>query len=258
MNDVVQLACTEAGSGPAVVLLHGLLGNGNNLKPLAKALADEYHVLTPDLRNHGQSPHSDVMDYPELAADLIALLDKNEIEQAALVGHSLGGKTVMATALMYPHRVNKLVSLDIAPVPYAQFLGDLLDKLQEMPINEFKNRKQADQWLADDGVEDSRLRAFLLQNLVRGKEGYCWRMNLKVLRSQRRTMTGFPDTAEPWPGPALFLYGEDSDYVRPEHHDAIRKLFPAAEIEGVPNAGHWLHADRPEAIADRLKLFLAG
>ena len=257
MNECIELACTEAGSGPAVVLLHGLLGNGNNLKPMAKALADDYRVLTPDLRNHGQSPHRDAMDYPELTADLIALLDKNTIDQAALVGHSLGGKIAMATALLYPDRVSKLVSLDMAPVTYTQLLGDLLEKLQKMPVSEFKNRKQADQWLADDQVEDSRLRAFLLQNLVRGKEGYCWRMNLDALRKQRQTMTGFPDTAGPWPGPALFLYGEDSDYVRPEHHAAIRKLFPAAEIEGVPNAGHWLHADRPEAIADRLKTFLA-
>ncbi len=258
MTETVKLACNETGSGPAVVLVHGLLGNGNNLKPLAKALSDHYRVLTPDLRNHGQSPHRDDMNYETLIADLIALLDQHSIQQAALVGHSLGGKAVMATTLRHPERVTKLVSLDMAPVPYAQFLGDLLDTLQAMPIDDMTRRSEADQWLADQHVDDERLRAFLLQNLVRGKEGFCWRVNLAVLRNQRRTMTGFPTDADPWPGPALFLHGSDSDYVKPEYHDAIHKLFPAAEIEAVPNAGHWLHADRPAAIADRLKQFLAG
>lgn len=258
MTEAVELACTETGNGPAVVLLHGLLGNGRNLAPIAGALADDYRVLTPDLRNHGQSPHTPVMDYPELAADLIALLDKNRIDRAALVGHSLGGKVVMTTALLYPDRVTKLVSLDMAPVPYDQVLGELLDKLHQLPINEISSRNAADQWLANHGVDDSRLRGFLLQNLVRGKTGFCWRMNLEALRSQRQTMIGFPDTAEPWTGPALFLHGAESDYVLPEHHATIRRLFPAAGIEEVPNAGHWLHAERPQPIADRLKKFLDG
>lgn len=256
MNDAVELACTETGNGPPIVLVHGLLGNGNNLKPLAKALADSYRVLTPDLRNHGQSPHCEDMNYAVLTADIIALLDKHEIERATLMGHSLGGKTVMATALNHPERVDKLVSLDMAPVPYAQFLGDLLDTLLSMPIAEMDSRKDADQWLRDQGVKEERLRAFLLQNLVRDKHGFCWRANLAVLRNQRRTMTGFPTDADPWPGPALFLYGAESDYVKPEYHDAIYKLFPAAKIEEVSNAGHWLHADRPQAIADRLLTFL--
>ncbi|MDZ7736756.1 MAG: alpha/beta fold hydrolase [Gammaproteobacteria bacterium] len=258
MNEAIELACTETGNGPAVVLLHGLLGNGRNLAPMARVLADEYRVLTPDLRNHGQSPHTETMDYPELAADLIALLDKNRIDRAALAGHSLGGKIVMTTALLYPDRVTKLVSLDMAPVPYAQTLGDLLETLQRLPLDTIRNRKDADEWLRCEGVEEKRLRGFLLQNLVRDKDGYCWRVNLETLRSQRQTMTGFPDTAEPWPGPALFLYGENSDYVLPEHHAEIRRLFPAAEIEEVPNTGHWLHAERPQPIADRLKKFLAG
>jgi len=240
------------------VLVHGLLGSGRNLQPLAKTLADEYRVLTPDLRNHGQSPHTEEMDYPALATDLIALLDKHAIDHAALAGHSLGGKAVMATALLYPNRVSKLVSLDMAPVSYVDLLGDLLETLDRLPLDTIRNRNDADEWLLCEGVKEERLRAFLLQNLVRHKSGYCWRINLDTLRRRRETLTGFPDDAEPCPGPALFLYGEESDYVRPEHHDAIRRLFPNALIEGVPNAGHWLHADRPQPIADRLKQFLAG
>lgn len=257
MSEAVELACSETGSGPAVVLVHGLMGNGRNLLPLAKALADQYRVLTPDLRNHGRSPHSPVMDYPVLAADLIALMDRHGIDRASLIGHSLGGKAVMATTLLYPDRVCKLASLDMAPVPYADFLNGLLDILAALPLTEIDSRTEADNRLAGD-IPDSRLRAFLLQNLARTDNGFEWRVDLDVLRRQRQTLTGFPDTATAWPGPALFLHGAESEYVLPEHHDTIRRLFPAAEIEAVTGAGHWLHADQPEAVADRLQSFLAG
>lgn len=257
MTEALELACSEIGnrSDSAVVLVHGLLGNGRNLQPLAKALSANHRVLTPDLRNHGRSPHSPVMDYPHLAADLIALLDKHDIQQAALIGHSLGGKAVMATTLLYPDRVSNLVSLDMAPVPYADFLNGLLDTLEQLPLTKIQSRADADKRLAVT-IQDSRLRAFLLQNLERTDNGFRWRANLKVLRSQRRTLTGFPDMATPWPGPALFLHGAYSSYVRPQHHAAIHKLFPQAEIDAIADAGHWLHVEQPDAVAGRLQTFL--
>lgn len=258
MIEAAELACDETGNGSAVVLVHGLMGNGRNLQPLARALSDRFRVLTPDLRNHGRSPHSPVMDYPSLAADLIALLDQYRIEKASLIGHSLGGKAVMAATLLHPERTDRLVSLDMAPVPYADFLVGLLDTLQQLPLDGVTSRGQAEKWLADQGVADSRLRAFLLQNLERTDNGFRWRVNLDAIRRQRQTLTGFPESASPWPGPALFLHGANSNYVLPEHHEAIRALFPAAEIEAIPAAGHWLHAEQPEAVAGRLQTFLAA
>lgn len=255
MTTAVQLHTAITGDGPAVVLVHGLLGNGRNLQTLAQSLASHYRVLTPDLRNHGRSQHSDVMDYPYLAADLIALLDQHTIEQATLIGHSLGGKAVMATTLLHPERVSKLAVLDIAPVPYADFFQGLIDQLKKLPVADFSQRSEADTAMAEF-ISDSRMRAFLLQNLVREADGFAWRVNLPVLADQRRVMASFPDDVSPWPGPALFLHGAGSDYVLPEHHEAIRRLFPHADIEAIPNAGHWLHADQPEAVAERLRAFL--
>lgn len=256
MIEPLELTCGDTGNGPALVLVHGLLGNGRNLQPLAQALADRHRVLTPDLRNHGRSPHSPIMDYPNLAADLVTLLDRHGIDQAALIGHSLGGKAVMATTLLHPGKVNRLAVLDMAPVPYREFLGELLQTLQKMPLTAITSRDEADDWLARQDVADSRLRAFLLQNLSRSKDGFQWRVNLDVLLEQRRTLTGFPGDQPAWTGPTLFLHGADSDYVLPEHHEAIRRLFPRADIETIPNAGHWLHADKPEAVAERLRSFL--
>lgn len=256
MSEALELACGDTGSGPVVVLVHGLLGNGRNLQPLAQALADRHRVLTPDLRNHGRSPHSDVMDYPNLAADLVALLDRHRIDKAALIGHSLGGKAVMATTLLHPERVSRLAVLDMAPVSYRELLGNLLQTLETMPLTELASRGAADDWLAQQGLADSRLRAFLLQNLARSDDGFHWRVNLDVLLKQRQTLTGFPDNQPTWSGPTLFLHGADSDYVLPEHHAAIQRLFPQADIEAIPNTGHWLHADQPDAVARRLRSFL--
>ncbi|MCS3902841.1 pimeloyl-ACP methyl ester carboxylesterase [Methylohalomonas lacus] len=256
MTTALELACGDTGSGPAVVLVHGLLGNGRNLQPLAQALANRHRVLTPDLRNHGRSPHSPVMDYPALAADLIALLDRHGIEKATLIGHSLGGKAVMATTLLHPERAIRLAVLDMAPVSYREFLGELLQTLEQMPLTEITNRNDADDWLAQQGVANSRLRAFLLQNLSRSDDGFRWRVNLDVLLKQRQTLTDFPDDEPAWDGPTLFLHGADSDYVLPEHHEAIRRLFPQAGIEAIANAGHWLHADQPDTVAKRLRTFL--
>lgn len=256
MTMALELACGDTGSGPAVVLVHGLLGNGRNLQPLAQALADRHRVLTPDLRNHGRSPHSPVMDYPALAADLVALLDRHGIEKATLIGHSLGGKAVMATTLLHPERVSRLAVLDMAPVPYREFLGELLQTLEQMPLTTITSRSEADTWLAHQGIDDSRLRAFLLQNLSRSDDGFRWRVNLDVLLRQRQTLTGFPNDEPAWGGPTLFLHGADSDYVLPKHHEAVRRLFPQAGIEAIPDAGHWLHADQPDAVADRLRAFL--
>lgn len=255
MTMALELACGDTGSGPAVVLVHGLLGNGRNLQPLAQALADRHRVLTPDLRNHGRSPHSPVMDYPNLAADLVTLLDRHGLDKAALIGHSLGGKAVMATTLLHPERVSRLAVLDMAPVSYRELLGDLLQTLERMPLTELASRGAADHWLAQQGVADSRLRAFLLQNLARSDDGFRWRVNLDVLLKQRQTLAGFPDDEPAWSGPTLFLHGADSDYVLPEHHETILRLFPQADIEAVADAGHWLHVDQPEAVAKRLRSF---
>lgn len=257
MTAAVELACSEFGNGPAVVLLHGLLGNGRNLQALAHALADRHRVLTPDLRNHGRSPHTEVMDYPSLAADVVVLLERYAIDTATLIGHSLGGKVAMATTLMHPDRVERLAVLDMAPVRYAKFFEGLLDSLKALPLEALQCRKHADEQLASV-IEDQRLRTFLLQNLIRTQNGFRWRVNLDTLQQQRLTLAGFPDTVAPWAGPALFLHGELSDYLRHEHYTAIKRLFPGARIEAVADAGHWLHADQPDAVATRLRCYLTA
>lgn len=257
MPEAVELYCTETGSGAPVILLHGLFGNSGNLRAIARALAGNFRVLTPDLRNHGRSPHSDIMDYPALAADIIALLDKHAIQTAAIIGHSLGGKVAMATALLHPQRVDRLTALDIAPVRYERSANDIIQRLLDLPLAEISGRAEADKLLAKD-ISDERVRGFLLQNLEPADPGFQWRINLTALREHRSTLGGFPDLLEPYTGPALFLHGGESNYVRPEHHEVIRRYFPNAQIEPVAGAGHWLHIERRSAVVNTLLDFLAA
>lgn len=255
MSDAVHLACTATGSGPPLVLLHGLYGSGTNWRRHARELADRYRVLLPDLRSHGRSPAAADMDYRCLAADLDALLAREGIERAAVVGHSMGGKAAMALALTRPRRVAALVVVDIAPVAYRHDHDTIIAALQRLDLSRLTRREDADAALAAD-IPEAMVRQFLLTNLQRRDGGWAWRIPLDILADQRKVIEGWPELAGSWPGPAAFIHGGASDYVDAEGESAIRRYFPAARVEALPGIGHWVHAEAPEDFARRLQAFL--
>jgi len=255
MSDTVSLACTATGSGPPLVLLHGLYGSGNNWRTQARELAERYRVLLPDLRNHGRSPHAPDMDYRSLAADIDALLDGEGIERAAVVGHSMGGKAAMALALTRPQRVAALVVVDIAPVAYDHDHDAIIAALQGLDLERLTRREDADAALAAD-IPEAMVRQFLLTNLQRRDGGWAWRIPLDILADQRRVVEGWPPLEGRWPGPAAFIHGGASDYVNAEGAAAIRRYFPAARVEALPGVGHWVHAEAPGDFGQRLRAFL--
>ena len=253
----------EAAAGrPPLILIHGLFGSASNWHGIARRLATEHQVLVPDLRNHGQSPWAPRMDYKAMAADLAALLDDQGIARASLVGHSMGGKAAMWLALSAPERVGSLVVADIAPTTYASRYGDLVKALSELPLADIKSRRDADARLAAT-VHSAPVRAYLLQNLVQDQSGvkdgrgWRWRLNLEVLAYTLDCILGFPETRDlHFPGPSLFVYGGRSDYVTGEGLPRIRLLFPHARLHGIPDAGHWVYADQPEAFLAVVSGFL--
>ncbi|KAB7622677.1 alpha/beta fold hydrolase [Alkalilimnicola sp. S0819] len=253
----ITLHRQSRGEGPALVILHGLYGSGPNWNPQARRLLDRYRVIQPDLRNHGRSPHAEPMDYPAMAEDLRALLDEEALEQAIILGHSMGGKAAMTLALQAPERVRALVVADIAPVPYRHTQGhrQIIDALLALDTAALNSREEADQALAN-AIPETLVRQFLLTNLVRGAQGYHWRIPLARLRAALPNIEGFPAFAEPYPGPALFIHGGASDYLAPEHEATVHRLFPQARLETLAGAGHWLHVEQPEVFADALESFL--
>lgn len=252
------LALTEAGEGPALVLLHGLFGAGQNWGGIRRALEPRYRVLTPDLRNHGASPRAAAMDYATMAADIAETLDAAGVPRAAVLGHSMGGKVAMAFALAHPGRVERLVVADIAPVRYRPALRAYIDAMQAVPLHPGLTRKQADAVLAG-AIPEPGIRAFLLQSLRFEVEPPAWRLGLAELAAAMPAIEDFtPPPGATFGGKVLVMAGEQSGYVRPEHHAAFRALFPAVTFTTIPKAGHWVHAENPQGFLAALEAFLAG
>ncbi len=255
-----QLAFRAYGTeGPPLIILHGLFGSARNWHTLAQKLAERYRVWAVDLRNHGQSFWSPQMEYEVLAADVAALMDAQELAHAMVMGHSMGGKTAMVLALQQPERVDKLVVLDIAPISYGSRFEDYIQAMQNLDLGVVNQRTVADQWLSQF-IPEAGIRAFLLQNLVVKDGRFDWRINLSALSTQLPHILDFPTTAlgqRQYDGPTLFVAGELSNYIGPNDHDTIKGYFPNALIDTLPQAGHWLHADQPTALLNRLHQFLA-
>lgn len=247
----------EASDLPPTILAHGIFGSGKNLGGLARRLAETRQVISVDMRNHGDSFRSDDHSYPAMAGDLAEVIRANG-GIADVLGHSMGGKAAMTLALSDPELVRRLVVLDIAPFAYDHTQSGLIDAMEDLDVTGVKLRSEADRRLSAR-IKDPGVRAFLLQSLDLKAEPAQWKMNLAVLRANMAAVTGWPDglTAGAFKGPVLVLAGADSDYCSQESLAATRSCFPQAEIHFVEGTGHWLHAEKPEAVAGYVIPFLS-
>lgn len=257
----VELASQKTGNeqSPPLIIMHGLFGSGRNWNALARKFSEHFCVYTLDMRNHGNSPHSSEMSYPLMAQDVASFMDKEGLERANIVAHSMGGKAAMWLALTQPEKIDKLVSVDIAPVHYDHSFTEILKGLNSIPLESVASRKEADDYLSKI-LPDVGLRQFLLQNLAI-KSGQCsWRVNLAVIEQVIDEILAFPGTDQifPFARSALFIGGGQSDYILPEHMPAIEALFPQAKAETIFNAGHWLHAEQPAKFVEIANRFLLG
>ena len=245
----------EAGTGPAVALLHGLFGAGGNFGAVQRRLAERFRVIALDLRNHGASPHDADVSYDAMAADVLQTLGALGALPAAVLGHSMGGKVAMRAALAQPDAVRRLLVADIAPVRYPPHFRGIAAAMRAVELRPGLTRREADQALAA-AVDTPALRAFLLQNLRFGPAP-AWHIGLDHIVQGLPDIEGWdaPDAA--YDGPVLVLRGERSDYVQPEHRPAIRALFPRARFLALRDAGHWLHADAPDAFLSVVQEFLS-
>ena len=259
MTMAVELAAVEYGAGPPVAILHGLFGSGRNWRSVAQHLAERHRVLTFDLRNHGASPWAEGMSYGEMVEDLRASFRARGIDDAAVLGHSMGGKTAMLMALLHPGEVGRLVVVDIAPAANPPNLLAYIRAMRALDLHGVRRRGEADLKLAE-AVPDPAERAFLLQNLMIGEDAAHWRLNLEAIERGFSQIVGFPDlpAGMVYPGPALFVAGARSNYIQPEHEPAIRRLFPQAWIMRIEGAGHWVHAEQPQAFLQAVAPFLSG
>ena len=240
----------ERGVRTPLLIAHGLFGSGRNWGVIAKRLADERQVITVDMRNHAGSPWDDSHGYHDLASDLSDVI--TEIDGPVhVLGHSMGGKAAMVLALTRPELVERLIVADIAPVAYAHDQHGPINAMRGVDLARVTQRSDAADQMV--GIADA-LKPFLLQSLDLKEKR--WRLNLDVLAAEMDKITGFPDVSGHFDGPALFLTGAESDYVRAEQRDGIKALFPKAKFAKLPGAGHWLHAEKPREFEAAVRFFL--
>ena len=247
----------QQGSGDPVVLVHGLFGSSTNLRGIARKLSHSFHVISVDLPNHGRSPHTATMNYRDMSSALLDVLHHVGLDKVNWVGHSMGGKALMDLALTHPGRVERLVILDIAPVQYSHGHLPFIDTMAALDLSGIASRADADRALST-AIPDAATRLFLLQNLVQKDGSFDWRLNLPVLREYHDQILGFPAYGDvTFDGPSLILSGANSPYVSADYHGDILRYFPNASFQVVQNAGHWLHADQPQAVCDAVARFLS-
>jgi esterase len=267
----MELHYRTMGKGDPLIILHGMYGSSDNWYTVGKALSENFKVYLPDQRNHGRSPHHPDLSYPLLRDDLRDFLDQHDLWKVSIIGHSMGGKASIYFAAAFPHRIRKLVVVDVSPRSYKSLLKpsnmilshlNIVQSLISLNLAELNSRKAADKKLGET-ISNASVRQFLLKNLIRIKEGnFDWALNLKALQKglpalmdgidQKALENGLRITGFP----ILFIRGGDSDYIQKEDEIFIRKLFPQAEIKTIPDAGHWVHAEQSEKFIQLTKEFL--
>jgi len=267
----MELFYRKSGTGKPVVILHGLYGSGDNWYSFARELTSSYTVYLVDQRNHGNSPHSEIHDYKSLSADLLEFLNRHKLNKAILIGHSMGGKTVLTFGLAHPEMIGKMIVVDISPLGYTEATDSpevlvhrhIITALQNLDIKNFKTRKEADRQLSTSIASDM-IRQFLLKSLKRRHDGrFEWALNLEALAGNMQAIFEgviSEDSTDPRSIPVfplMFIKGERSGYIRRQDLQAIQYYFPHARVITISDAGHWVHAEQPAAFLKEVKKFLS-
>lgn len=243
------------GQGDPIVILHGLFGMLDNWQTVAKKLAEDYMVILVDQRDHGKSKHTEEFNYQVLAEDLREFLEENWIHTCHIIGHSMGGKTAIQFSVLNSGMIEKMIIVDIGPKAYKPGHETIFKALLEVPIDKVQSRQEVET-IISKYIEDSGVRLFLMKNLQRKKEGgFRWKMNLQLLYKEYNNILAKINTTEPVDVDSLFIYGSKSHYILPSEIDSIKKIFPQAKFSEV-DAGHWIHAEKPDELITLITEYL--
>lgn len=252
----MEMNFKKLGEGSPIIILHGLFGSSDNWLSIGRVLAEHHTVYLPDLRNHGDSFHSDTFTYEAMAEDLKQFIDHHQIERPIVIGHSMGGKVAMKFAVSHPDQLEKLVVVDISPRAYPPHHQKILEGLKSINLTEIGSRNEADKALSEY-VPELGVRQFLLKNLTRGQDKqFKWKLNLFVINEQIENVGEGLEDQLAMSKPTLFIRGEKSNYIKNEDNIVIVTFFPNSEVKTIEGAGHWLHAEQPEAFIDMVQDFI--
>jgi len=242
--------------GQDLIVIHGLFGMSDNWNTLGKQFSKYCRVHLIDLRNHGRSPHAEDFNYDVMCQDVLEYMDDHNIQKPILLGHSLGGKVAMKFAFTYPEKTGKLIVADMAPRRYnSGFALNLLQTLYKLPLEDFDKRKEIDSILSST-YEDKGMRLFLLKNLYRKEnKEFAWRFNIEVLLEKVSNIQEADFVKGICEIPTHFIRGGNSNYITTQDELIINKHFSDFSIATIDDAGHWLHAEKPERFYDEVMGF---
>ena len=251
----LKLFAEVYGSGPPLIILHGLFGSLDNWHTMSRRLGEGNRVFAVDQRNHGRSPHSELFTYDAMREDLRQFTVDRGLPRASLLGHSMGGKTAMEFALAYPDKVEKLIVVDIAPRTYPRQHDHLLEALGALDLARYRTRREVEDALGEY-VASIPVRTFLMKSLKRAEDGrFSWKMNLGAIQANYDEVNRAVPGGRVFPGPALFIRAQSAQYISDEDAEGIRALFPRAQVVPI-DAGHWVHAESPEPFFQAVRQFL--
>lgn len=267
----MKLYYRELGKGNkhTIIILHGLYGCSDNWLSIAKQLSENFHIIIPDLRNHGQSPHSDIHNYQAMMDDVIELLDDLKINKCNIIGHSMGGRLATHITLNHSDRIENIIIADITPMQsnenddrnneHYNFHTGLINDLQKVDLDNVSTFQEADEELSNY-ITDRKLKAFILKNIKKTPDGLKWKFNLESLsKNLEFIMLGIPIKNLEHikiKNASLFLRGALSDYIKIEDYKPIKAIFVNCQIIEIPDAGHWLHAEQPSLFIKNVLYFL--
>jgi len=248
----------ENSGAPALVLLHGLLGSSRNWTTIGRTLQTHYDVHALDLRNHGQSPHAESMRWAELCDDLDAYLETQGLNEAVLMGHSLGGKIAMRYACQKPAVVRKLIIVDIAAKAYPPYHDREFRAMKLVAVGELGSRKEAEAAL-EPLVPDWAMRQFLLTNLVRDEAtgAFQWQANIEALHASlpHIRQNSLLET-DRFDGPVLLVRGANSNFIEDDDAEDMWHWFPHLREVVIPKAGHNVHVENRAGFLEELEDWL--
>ena len=256
----MKLFYKESGQGKPLVILHGLFGSSDNWFTISKQFAQYFHVFLLDIRNHGQSPHTEEHSYTAIAQDLENFIKEHNLVEPILLGHSMGGKAVLKYLSLYDRVINKAIVVDIAPRYYEPHHQAYIKAMQGLKLDNVQSRQEVEQAFVAQGIENVGERQFLMKNLYRDENGkFGWKINIQTLFKDIENIGEAIETTLHRDINIVFIKGEKSDYyIKPSDSEAIKKIYPKAKIVTIKNAGHWIQAEQPEAFFEIVKTFIEG
>ncbi len=248
------------------MILHGLFGSSRNWAAIAERLSRHFSVYTVDLRNHGDSPHASEHTMEAMAGDLNEFFLVRRLRRPVLLGHSMGGMLATYFALQNPLRVRGLVVVDILPMVYPIRFEREFAALKK-DISHLKSYNEIEAFLNLE-IGRTEVARFLAMNLERpafGEGGYYWRINIDALERfvQREVLPDWLDinrvdtwSAQRYPEPVQFIFGDRSPFYLPEKIPLLDHLFSHWQVDVVRDGTHWLHVSQKESFLDSLQSFL--